>query len=416
MAKSYRNANIRVTAENETKQDGLVVYTPDAIENILKDWAESAGVTYWIIEHSADDEVSSTHYHMVIKFKSPTPFERIKSRFPYGDIENTHSLKASIQYLIHLNDKSKKQYPWEAIHTNCLDMTPYKMLSNSQQEITLQGVLDLIKAHEVKEYNQFEKIPNELWAKYRSRIENSLTFERERIYMDKDRNINVIFLSGPTGTGKTTFAKNYCDSVHKHYCISSSSNDPLQDYRGEEVLILDDLRDNSFPFSDLLKFLDNHTKSTGRSRYHNKAFIGDTIIITSPRPITDWYFNVSSEDRHQLYRRVRCWYKFSMEKIDAFEYNEKKYRYEPAGSAPNYLTMELNKVAKVALKIFDDMGIEFTPAERQTLEDCSNMPEEDLRKFIEIPEATEEEKKIQEDYKNSLPAIDWENVNKHRVG
>jgi hypothetical protein len=33
-----------------------------------------------------------------------------------------------------------------------------------------------------------------------------------------------------------------------------------------------------------------------------------------------------------------------------------------------------------------------------------------------IPEATDEEKKAQAVYRNSLPAIDWENVNKHRVG
>ena len=40
----------------------------------------------------------------------------------------------------------------------------------------------------------------------------------------------------------------------------------------EDVLILDDLRDSDFKFTDLLKILDNHTKSTVKSRYHNKAF------------------------------------------------------------------------------------------------------------------------------------------------
>lgn len=381
----------------------MVLYTLADIEKILVDWAESAGITYWFIEHSADDEVSRTHYHIVIKFKSPMPFDPIKNKFPYGKIENARSLRDTIQYLIHLNDKSKEQYSWDAIKTNCKDMTPYKVQSNNQNEVTLQGVIDLIKAHEIKEYNQFEKIPNELWAKYRSRIENSLLFERERIYMDKNRNINVIFMSGPTGVGKTTFAKSYCDTMRKHCCVSSSSNDPLQDYKGEEVLIMDDLRDTAFAFSDLLKFLDNHTKSTGKSRYHNKAFIGDTIIITSSRPITDWYFNESPSDRRQLYRRVRCWYKFDIERILAFEYSDKTCRYEPAGSAPNPVTMDLRKQAKLALKLFDDMGIEFTPADRQALVNASEMPDEDLSKFIEMPDEKDYKKKLKKKVDEYLP-------------
>lgn len=419
MAKSYRTANIRVTSENETKQDGTVLYTLADIEKILIDWAVSAGITYWFIEHEADDEVSLTHFHIVIKFKTPMPFEPIKNKFPYGYIDSAHHLKASVQYLIHLNDPSKVQYSWDDVRTNCLDMTPYKIQSVSQQEVTIQTIIDSIKAGEIKEYNQFDKIPNEIWAKYRSRIENSLLFERERIYMDKNRSINVIFMSGPTGVGKTTFAKSYCDTMRKHCCVSSSSNDPLQDYKGEEVLIMDDLRDTAFAFSDLLKFLDNHTKSTGKSRYHNKAFIGDTIIITSSKPITDWYFNEEPSDRRQLYRRVRCWYKFTIERIYAFEYSDKTHRYEPAGSSINPVTMDMRKQAKLALKLFDDMGMEFVPADRKALEDAANMSDEDLSKFMDlppVPEATEEEKKIAEEEKKCLPAIDWEKVNAHRVG
>lgn len=396
----------------------MVTYTLSDIEKNLKEWGESAGHTYWLIEHPADDEVSQTHFHIVIKFKSPVHFETLKNKFPYGLIENTKNLRNSIQYLIHLNDKSKEQYSWDDIYTNCMDMSPYKIQSISQQEITIQGIMECINTGKIREYNQFTAIPIELWAKHKTRIENALTYYRERVFMDKNRSINVIFMSGPTGVGKTTFAKSYCDTMRKQCCVSSSSNDPLQDYKGEDVLIMDDLRDTAFAFSDLLKFLDNHTKSTGRSRYHNKAFIGDTIIITSSRPITDWYFNESPSDRRQLYRRVRCWYKFTEERIYAFEYSDKTYRYEPAGSSINPVTMDMRKQAKLALKLFDDMGMEFVPADRKALEDAANMSDEDLSKFMDlppVPEATEEEKKSTDEYKKSLPGVDWEKVNKHRV-
>ena len=114
----------------------------------------------------------------------------------------------------------------------------------------------------------------------------------------------------------------------------------MQDYKGEDVLILDDLRDSDFKFTDLLKILDNHTKSTVKSRYHNKAFIGDTIVITSYKPLQDWYFDVPSESKHQLYRRIKQMYKFNNDKIDCFEYNERSFKYEFVGTAPNVIAMK----------------------------------------------------------------------------
>lgn len=360
-AKSYRTANIRVTSVNSTEQDGLVTYMFSDVCSVLKEWASSAGITYWTIEHKADDDVSKTHFHMVIKFKSPVHFETIKNRFPYGDIESSRNLRASIQYLIHLNDKSKVQYSWDDIETNCLDMSPYKILSSSQQEITLQAVYAAVSEGVIREYNLFDKVPIELYAKHRTKIDNALMFYREKICMEKDRDIRVIFMSGSTGIGKTTFAKRYCESINADYCISSSSNDPLQDYKGEPVLIMDDLRDDSFKYHDFLKLLDNHTKSTIKSRYHNKAFIGDLIIITSTRPINDWYFNKTPEDKHQLYRRVRTWFKFDGNKIFYFEYDDKTKRYELVGSSPNPIVIKKEKT-KQLIDVFSSMGVEFTPA------------------------------------------------------
>ena len=418
LAKSYRAVNIRVTSENETNQDGVVIYTLLDIEKILNEWVASAGITYWLIEHEADDEVSKTHFHIVIKFKSPTPFETIKNKFPYGLIEKTGSLKASIQYLIHLNDKSKKQFSWGDVKTSCLDMTPYKVLSNSQQEVTLHRVLELIDLGKIRAYNQFTEIPIELWAKHKTRIENALTYAVERICMDKNRQIEVIFISGATGLGKTTFAKDFSQRMNKSYCVSSASNDPLQDYKGEDVLILDDLKESDFDFTDLLKLLDNHTKSTGRSRYHNKSFIGDVILITSVKPVNNWYFDLLPDVRRQLYRRVRQWFKFTPEKIEAFEYDDNLCKYLPAGSVPNYIAMKARERAKLACKVFDAMGLEFTPADRKQIDDAiKSYSDADWEKFDkEIPEATEEERKANEAYQSSLPSVDWDKVNKYRVG
>lgn len=364
MAKSYRTAFIRITSENEVKciseesEKKFVVFKKEEIEKILKDWSESAKITYWFIEHTADAEISKTHYHVVIKFGTPVPFESIKSKFPYGDIQSARNIKNAVQYLIHMNDSSKKQYEWEDIKTNCEDMTPYKMQSKSQQEITIENILEKIDKGIIREYNITSEIPIGIFARHRTKIENGLIYYRERVCMDKNREINVVFVSGDTGIGKTSFAKSYCEMTQKSCCVSSSSNDPMQDYKGEDVLILDDLRDSDFKFTDMLKILDNHTKSTVRSRYHNKAFIGDTIIITSYKPLNDWYFDVPRDSKEQLYRRIKTQYQLNQDKINAFEYDEQKHRYNKVGSAPNLFSMKAREKANFALNMLSSMGIE----------------------------------------------------------
>lgn len=178
--------------------------------------------------------------------------------------------------------------------------------------------------------------------------------------MNKHRNINVVFMSGDTGSGKTTFAKKYAEIMNKSYCISSSSNDFMQDYKGEEVFILDDLRDSDIKYTDILKLLDNHTSSTVISRYYNKGFIGDTIIITSYKPLSEWYINVPGESKQELYRRIKEQYQFKKNGIiDVFEYSsdKKKYIYNTT-IKNNYKYNNMNKKS-VLSEIIENMGDEF---------------------------------------------------------
>lgn len=378
MAKSMKTAFIRVSSINNT-QNGVVKYKKEDIDQLMKEWSASANFTYWFIEHTADEEVSMTHWHIVIKFKSPMPFGNIKSHIPYGDIESAKSVKNSVQYLVHLNDKSKVQYKWSDIVTNCQDMTPYKVQSNAQGEVTIQHIMEQIDGGIIREFNQFELIPIEIWAKYKTRIENGLTYYRERIYMDKHREINVVFLSGASGTGKTTFAKQWCDRTKKSYCISSTSNDPMQDYKGEDVLILDDLRDSDYQFTDLLKILDNHTKSTMKSRYHNKAFIGDTIIITSYKPLNDWYFNIERESKEQLYRRIKTMYKFYEDRIEYFEFSQSEHKYKYRCKTPNTILMKAREKVNVGLDMLKAMGMEIEESlEKDIHEKLDNMSDEQI--------------------------------------
>lgn len=142
-----------------------------------------------------------------------------------------------------------------------------------------------------------------------------------------NRNIEVVFVTGKGGTGKTSYAKTLMDRMGYDYCVSSSSNDPWQDYMGQKGMILDDLRDTAFSFEDLLKALDNDTSSSIKRRFSNVVFAGFVIIITSSVPIIHWYKRpdkngnrVPYDDLAQLYRRISCY--VELVKDEVIVYND----------------------------------------------------------------------------------------------
>lgn len=369
MRSKIRNAFIRVSSSNDTAE-GLITYTSTDIENNLNDWLTSANFTYYFIEHPADDEINQTHWHILLRFPSPTQFETIKNRFPFGDIEPARNSKNCIQYMVHLNDQSKKQYSWDDIKTNDKNTDWYKVQSGDTSEVLLQGVMEKIMSGEIRQYNQVEKISPDLWSKYRTRITNLFDYYTEKICMDKNRSIDTVYLSGSTGLGKTTFAKRYCELRGLSYCISSASNDPLQDYQGQDVLILDDFRGDarhgdksrSFEFHDFLKLLDPHTRSSGKSRYRNKAFIGNLIIITSTRPLYDLYFDLGAEDKQQLYRRISHQYQFTLDKIFIYGYSSVYKRYQPVGHIPNVIKFPKPSDSSLGLD-FSAFGVQLVPCD-----------------------------------------------------
>ena len=133
------------------------------------------------------------------------------------------------------------------------------------------------------------------------------------------------------------------------FAISSSSNDPFQDYQGQDAIILDDVRDTVFEFQDLLKMLDNNTASSFKSRFANKVFNGKMIVLTSSVPLHYWYRSASSnmpswykqvrtsgkEDFTQLCRRISCYVQVTDDTVTV--YNELDNDGKPIGRASVYV-------------------------------------------------------------------------------
>lgn len=145
-----------------------------------------------------------------------------------------------------------------------------------------------------------------------------------------ERNTEVLFITGVSGCGKSTLARKIAESKGLAYFISSGSNDPLDGYRQQPCVILDDLRPSCFELCDLLKALDNHFSSSVKSRYKNKYLNCDFMIITTVLDINTFYSNVFSEETEpitQLKRRCGTYIRMDRETINVSVWDDKAMRY-----------------------------------------------------------------------------------------
>lgn len=328
-ATSLRTAFITIPEVSDTKS-GHVTYSIQQLTQILVQWSISmADFNYFLIKHYSDPEELVTHFHIVLQFKHPVSFNTIKRKFPIGQIQSARSIYKSVQYLLHLNHPDKIQYKQEEVVSNLDDISPYLI---DPKEKMLQ-ILKQIEEGSIREYNIYNYIDASTYNKYRKTLENYFTYFREKFFMTKNRNIEGVFITGKSKSGKTTFVKTWAEGKNLSYCMGSSNNDPVQDYKGQDVLFLDDLDDKAFPYKDLVKMLDNNTKSTSRSRYYNKGFIGQYIIIASTKPLEDWYPEV--KDKVELFRRLKQYIIISKKEVITKTFDEDSDTYKLDSKEPN---------------------------------------------------------------------------------
>lgn len=317
----------------------------------IKKWA--------YILHDKDSD-ASPHYHIYLNFgNSGVDTKQVAEWFGLQESQvNKVKGRASdiLLYLTHGNDsqQNKYQYSPTEVHANFDFQTAIKNakilgdFENYSYARQLEYVNTLPVSEKASAFSQLEK----LWK-----------LQCRWLTLQTDRKLDVVFISGKGGTGKTYYAKKLLNSMGYDYCVSSSSNDPFQDYLGQKAIILDDLRDKSFEFEDLLKILDNNTVSSVQSRFQNKVFNGVMIVITTNVPLRYWYhgsngkggyYDLKNEDFVQFYRRIGCYVEVTKEEI--LVYSEIGADGWPKGGAKVFKN-ELAEQAKKEVKKTDFVAL-----------------------------------------------------------
>lgn len=296
---------------------------------------------YAIILHDKDEN-TKPHYHIAIRFNNGVEFSNVGKWFGVSE-QYVGKVKGRwqdiLKYLTHENAPSKYQYSKDEVICN-FDYESAKDSGYGRRE----EIINKIVSGEIREYNYYDHISIIEYDKYRKSIENAFKYRIDKI-KGVAREMECVFITGDSGTGKTSYAKRIAEEKGYSVFVSSGSNDPLDDYKGQDCIILDDLRPSCMGLSDLLKMLDNHTASTVKSRYKNKVLECKMIIITTTLDIDNFFNNVFSEEREtviQLKRRCNVMLKFDMDYVHNYIWQNKSREYTYVGKLPNPITLERN--------------------------------------------------------------------------
>lgn len=289
-----------------------------------------------------DGSPKEPHYHVLVWLNNNYDSKYVAQWFGVEEqyLEKIKSDVGAEEYLMHVNAPEKYQYDVSEVIAN-FDIT--KSIQTEKRRISESArkdeIIRAIDDGKIRAYNLHEHVTIEEYDKYKKHIDNAFQYRLKKI-KGVNRNMECVYIVGESGVGKTTYAKEIASGRGFSTYISSGSNDVLDDYEGQDCIILDDLRPSTLGLADLLKMLDNNTASSVKSRYRNKVLECRMIIITTTRDIDTFFtqvFENETESAVQLKRRCKILLKMDRDNIVYYAWDNKYRQYEETVTMPNMI-------------------------------------------------------------------------------
>lgn len=288
------------------------------------------------------NEKKVEHIHFLFKFEFGASLSRIalatgvKPQYLEKLKSGRYGYDNCLAYLIHAKDETKYQYkPDEVVtvkgedyisiyHRSMKTWVKGRATKKAMEtNLSVDWLIERILAGEVTKRNiMLTDEYYSIYGQHKRKVNEALeTLGERRSYqtiadLEAGRfKKTVIYITASSGVGKTKLSKDLIEIIQAtavqnglnwETCMTASTN-AFDEYSGQEILFLDDIRGDSFTVSDWLKLLDPHTISPISARYHNKMGSARVIIITNTNlPAELFYFSKGNcnEDLGQFIRRI----------------------------------------------------------------------------------------------------------------
>lgn len=309
---------------NRIRQFELMQYEEFWHPDKAIEWLNKINCSYLAVKHDKDvlpnGNNKKLHYHIYVKMNDARTLTDISKQCEIEKqyIQKIRSFKNACAYAFHLTEDAvaEGKYPYtEDVVFSFRDVSiedifkinvSYKEEKKHRED--MQNLLFKYGNCEITKKDVLNGFTAEDYDYFATSFKRMKEF---RIMKVRDRQMDVIYITGESGTGKTTLAKYFARIKNYDYFVSGSGKDVLDGYDKEECIILDDLRGDAFTKAELFKLTDNNTNSSVKSRYQNKDIsFCKLMIITSikaPHYLYNW-FEDTEESFKQFQRRLNYTY------------------------------------------------------------------------------------------------------------
>lgn len=295
----------------------------------LKDRLEKSGAEEWAyILHDKDVDENGKkvrpHFHVMIHFKDAKTISRVSKIFNDKEqyIEAWHStINNGYSYLIHETNNAQNKYHYD----------PSEVVASFDFKSKIEDIRKTVKKPSrqaienfIDDYSNEKLTKEELqgkigvleMAKHKTlldHIEDILAFKKHQQFLKdfKGQKSVTYWIWGLSGFGKTKLAREILEATHPNdFVILGSQRDHFQEYKGQEFIVINDLRPNDYDYGQLLTLLDPwEIDKMAPSRYHDKYLNARAFFITTPYDPLNFYFesNISNkviDTFEQLRRRI----------------------------------------------------------------------------------------------------------------
>ena len=307
MENDSRSRKWQITINNPVEKG----YSHDRIKELL-------GLFDSMLYSCMSDEVGENgtyHTHIYIALKDASRFSTLKSRFDGAHFEMAKGTSQQNRDYIFKEGKWLSERKRE---TNLIDThEEYGQMPVERPgaRTDLADLYDMIRQG-MTDSDILDESPQYLFNL--EKIEHARQVVRQSIYRDKFRELEVVYIFGDTGLGKTR------DVMEKYgysnvYRVTDYLH-PFDGYKGQDVLIFEEFR-SSLSIQDMLNLLDGYPLDLP-CRYSNKTACYTKVFIITNIPLEDQYTGIQREHTatwEALKRRIHKIVRYTLFGIDRYE-------------------------------------------------------------------------------------------------
>lgn len=289
-------------------------------------------------------ETKPRHAHFVLGFDKPVPFNLIplvlglEAQFVEKPKPGRYGRENVMSYLIHAKDVEKYQYdPSEVASFGAESYMGYYM---RHKEVWLEGravkttqkrrkkkdlvIQQILDGTLTLEEMLLDDELTHLYALHRTQFDTAVEVRTQRLIARAKEQFetgvyrkSVIYITGASGVGKSQYARRLIQELQdmarragqEWRWYNAPTRNPMDAYAGEEIVLLDDVRAQSFSWSAWLRLLDPLHASAMPARYRNKDYVAPRFIIITSAVEPHEFFtdrketNSMGDDIWQGYRR-----------------------------------------------------------------------------------------------------------------